>query len=333
MRGSWTGAAAPGALRGPHYASPTSAASSAGSGDRTTKAGTAAISFLIAGALTVLSLNYGMYFIALLFGMSAFQSFNRFRTEPDITAEGLEPRRPRVPLEDPIPGELLAQIRRARRALADEKLDEASALADQILARDPAPPKPAVREAFEVLGWSRLLSDDVRGAAAALAQAKRLGEPDRALVAAVHRALGEIRQARRVLEEARSDGDDRKEIVGPLIQILIEQGEVPRAAALALDIVDALSEEDARRMGEIAFEHGAFEWSAHLYEAVFRRNGEGEDAYGAARASAKDGNHEKALELLRRAVEAGFSDRARAWSDAALEPLQNGPLDTVLPRP
>jgi tetratricopeptide (TPR) repeat protein len=294
---------------------------------------TAGISFLAAGSLAVLSLRWGMFWIGILFVMSAIQSFNRFRTEPDITAANLERSRPRTPPEDPVPGELLALIRRARRALADDRLVEAIALADKILATDPAPPRPAAREAHEVLSWARLLSDDVKGAVASLAQARRLGEPDRALAAAVHRALGEVRQARRILEEARAAGDDRKEIVGPLIQILIEAGEVPRAAALALDIVDSLSEEDARKMAEIAFEHGAFEWSAHLYEAVFRRNGEGEDAYGAARASAKDGNLEKALELLRRAVEAGFTDRARAWSDAALEPLRSGPLETVLPRP
>ena len=53
--------------------------------------------------------------------------------------------------------------------------------------------------------------------------------------------------AQRVLEQARARGDDRKEVVGPLIQILIEQGEVPRAAAVALDIVDALSTDDAGR--------------------------------------------------------------------------------------
>jgi len=82
-----------------------------------------------------------------------------------------------------------------------------------------------------------------------------------------------------------------------------------------------------------AFEHGAFDWAGRLYEAVFRRNGAGEDAYDAARANAKNGNLERALELLQRAVEAGFSDRARAWSDSALESLRNGPLETVLPRP
>ena len=129
-------------------------------------------------------------------------------------------------------------------------------------------------------------------------------------------------------------GDDRKEIVGPLIQVLLEQGEVSRAAAVAFDIVDALSEEDARRMAKIAFEGRAFDWSARLYEALFERGRQPEDAYEAARAHAQDGALERALEMLRKAVEAGFSDRGRAWSDAALEALRaDRGLETIVPRP
>lgn len=293
---------------------------------------TAGISFLVAGGLALLAITWNQLWMAMLLAISAIQSFNRFRSEPDVTASELDRPRP-VPREEAIPGELLALLRRAERAVAEDRLDEAAALASEVLARDPAAPRPALQKAHEIIGWVRLLGEDVKGATAALAQVKRFGPPDPALAAAVHRALGEIRQARKILEEARAEGDDRKEIVGPLIQILIEQGEVPRAAAQALDIVDSLSDDDARKMAEISFDDGAFEWSARLYEAVFRRNGAGEDAYGAARANAKDGNVDRALELLREAVEAGFSDRHRAWSDAALAPLRDGPLETVLPRP
>ncbi|EYF01535.1 site-2 protease family protein [Chondromyces apiculatus] len=292
---------------------------------------TAGISFLVAGSLTLLSVVNNQYWIAFLFGMSAFSSYQRFRAEPEVTPADLERPRP-VVREEPVPGDLLALLRRARRAVEEERLDEAAALAAEVLAQEGVP-RPAAREAHEVMAWVRLLGYDPRGASTALAQAKRLGDPDPALTGAILLALGDTRQARRVLEDARVAGDERKEVVGPLIQILIAQGEVQKAAAHALDIVEALSEEDARQMAQIAFDHGAFEWSARLYEAVFRRNGAGEDAYGAARASARDGNVEHALDLLRQAVEAGFSDHARAWSDSALESLRNGPLETVVPRP
>ena len=164
--------------------------------------------------------------------------------------------------------------------------------------------------------------------------AARIEEVDPALRGVVMLARGDRKQARRALEEARKRGDNRKEVVGPLIQILIEEGEIARASAVALDIVESLSDEDTRKMAQIAFEGGAFDWSARLYEAVFAREGQADDAYEAARAAAKDGQDEKALRLLRNAVEAGFSDRARAWSDAALSALQREQgLETVVPRP
>jgi thioredoxin-like negative regulator of GroEL len=185
-----------------------------------------------------------------------------------------------------------------------------------------------------VIGWANLLAGRVDDAAQAAETARRIGPTDPALIGGIAFARRDLGGARRVLEAARAGGDDRKEVVGPLIQILIEQGEVARAAAVAFDIVDSLSEEDARRMGGIAFDGGAYEWSARLYEAVFQRLHQPEDAYAAARALAQDEQADRAFELLRRAVEAGFSDGARAWSDAALEALRGDQrLSAVLPRP
>lgn len=293
---------------------------------------TAAISGVAAVLLAILFLNIRFYFFAFILMMSAFQSFQRFRSEPEVVSPSMSRRRAALH-EEPVPMETGRLLHRARRAVEDERTDEAIALASEVLAQTPTPPRRALREAHELIGWSHLLLGDTRQAADAVAQARRHGEPDPALVGAVHLALGELKQARRVLEAARESGDDRKEVAGPLIRVLVEQGEVARAAAIAFDIVEQLSEDDARKMAEIAFEHGAFDWSARLYEAVFRRVGTSEDAYAAARASAKDGNVERAIELLKRAVEAGFSDRARAWSDSAFEALRGTALETVLPRP
>jgi Zn-dependent protease len=293
---------------------------------------TAGISCVAAVGLALYFLQLGYIFFALFLGMSSFQNFQRFRSEPEMPARPAAWRKA-AQHEEPVPAEAAALLRRARRAVEEERTGEALALTNEVLALSPAPPKGALREALELIGWAKLLDGDVPAAVDALGQARRHGEPDAALVGAVYLALGDLKQARKVLETARERGDGRKEVVGPLIRVLVEQGEVTRAAAVALDIVDSLSEDDARRMAELAFQSGAFDWSARLYEAIFRRNGLGEDAYDAARANAKNGNVERSLELLRRAVEAGFTDRARAWSDTALEALKNGPLETVLPRP
>jgi thioredoxin-like negative regulator of GroEL len=249
--------------------------------------------------------------------------------------------RPRVPIAEPeafVSAEILSALKRARKLLADDEITQARVLCNELLARSPdadnALPPNAKREAYEILAWASLATDDLAVATTNLEEAKKLGEVDPALVGAVHFAKREMSPARRVLEAALARGDERKEIVGPLIQILIEQGEVARAAAMAYDIIDSLSEDDARRMGQLAFEHDAFDWAARLYETVFKRESRAEDAYEAARAHAQDGAHDRATDMLRRAVAAGFNDRARAWSDKALETLRaRDALEALVPRP
>jgi Zn-dependent protease/Flp pilus assembly protein TadD len=298
----------------------------------------AGISLVVATGVSIAFLYRQWFFPVFIFGMSAYQSYRRLQAlSPDTTENVPRARAEPKNVEEPLTGELLSLLLRAKAAVADEDLFKARSLAEEVLARQASeepPPPPAIREALEVLGWVELVGGDTDKAARMVREAGKHGEVDAALVGGLHFARRDLREARKVLEAARTRGDDRKEIVGPLIQVLIEQGETARAAAVAYDIVDALSEEDARRMAKIAFEGRAFDWSARLYEAVFERGAQPEDAYDAARAHAQDGAYERALELLRKAVEAGFSDRGRAWSDAALEALRaDRALETVLPRP
>ena len=269
----------------------------------------------------------------MLFGLSAVQSYRRF-------ARGAVEANPGDQQGSPpqgIPPELAALLRAARHALGEEELERASTLAQRVLEGDGGkfPVPPAARcEALEVIAWAHLLEGRPEVAAEVLVQARRFGAPDAALEGAVPFALKDYPQARSVLEAARAQGDDRKQIVGPLVQILIAQGEVGRAADLALAVVDTLSDDDTRHMASLAVEHGAFATAARLHEAIFNRHHLAEDAYEAARAEAQAGRPERALDLLRRAVAAGFSDRARVWSDSALATLQASPaLEAVLPRP
>jgi Zn-dependent protease len=293
---------------------------------------TAAISGVVGLGVAILAGLNGMIWMAMLFGMGAVQSYQRYNAEP--AHPGASPqRRAAPPAGEGIPAELAAMLQTARSALAEEQLERAIAIAEAVLASTPLPPRAAIL-ALEIIGWARLLGDDPRAAAKAVEAAKALGDVDAALVGSVLQATGDLAGARRVLEGAHRKGDDRKEVVGPLIQILIQQGEVPRAAEAALSIVETLSEDDVRKMAEIALEHRAFTWAARLFEASYQRAKSSEDAYAAARAHALDGQHDRAVEWLRHAVAAGFSDRARAWSDAALEALRTGPdLEAVLPRP
>lgn len=295
---------------------------------------TLVLSLAVALGAAAVFMFKGLFWAAILFGMSAFHAIRRLQTEEPV--EEL-PQTRAAPREAPIPGDILARLTAARRALADEDFAQAASLANEAvrLTGDHDTPLPRVKvQAYEVLGWAAQLRGDMDEAARWVKAAQQHGTPDAALVAAVMIGRGDAKDARKLLEQTRAAGDDRKEIVGPLIQILIAEGEVPRAAAVAFDIVESLSDDDARKMAEIAFGARAFEWAARLYEAVFARTGAADDAYEAARAHAADGANDRALDYLARAVSAGFSDRARAWSDAALEPLRAGhKLETVVPRP
>lgn len=300
---------------------------------------TLGISFLAGAGLTVLGLAWHQYWIALIFGMGAFSSYQRFREESaDGGESAMPPARRKAPdSSEGIAPELMALLQSARHAVAEEQTARAMTLAQQVLGGDggtiPVSPR-AVLQALEIITWAHLLDGRLDQAADTLAQIRKMGEPDAALAGAVALARKDLRDARRVLEAARARGDDRKEVVGPLIQVLIEQGEIARAAAVAFDIVDSLSDDDARRMAQIAFESRSFDWSARLYEAIFDRHKRPDDAYDAARAHAQDDRPDRALDMLRKAVETGFSDRARAWSDAALEGLRRGQdLEALLPRP
>jgi hypothetical protein len=284
------------------------------------------------------------WFVVIFVALFAFQNYQRLQlTPPDGPSR---PRAERAPEE--MPGEASALLQSARHALGEENFDRALTLARRTLEGDEGSfvPTPTVRlKAFEVVAWTKLQQGDLAGATDALAEARRAGDlgsrrdgsapasVDPALVGSLALAKGSTAEARRVLEAARGKGDDRREVVGPLVQALLADGEVARAAAVALEIVDQLSDDDVRKMAGIAFAASAFEWSGRLSEALFARTRLGDDAYEAARGFAKDGDVERATDMLRRAVDAGFSDRARAWSDAALEGLRARSLDDVLPRP
>jgi Zn-dependent protease len=287
---------------------------------------TAAISCLVGFLLAALFVHLGAPWAAIVFGLCAVQSYRRF-----VEAGNVQASPPAV--SERTPPEQQAMILAARHALGEEDLERAASLAQRVL-EEGAPPG-ARRDALEVIAWTHLLSDRVDTAAEVLAEASRTGGEtvvlDAALEGAVSLARGDLVHARTVLQEARAKGDHRKSVVGPLVQVLIAQGEVAKAAEEALAIVDALSEEDARKMATIANQHGAFAQAARLYEAIFDRLHAPEDAYEAARAEAQSGRPERAIDMLRRAVEAGFRDRARVLSDAALAALPA--LDAVLPAP
>jgi Zn-dependent protease len=247
---------------------------------------TAVISLLCGGALAAWAFSRQMPYMGLMCAMFALQSYQHFQASAP-----LEPSRPRVEpriSEPPVPMELERELFRAGEALDDDRYDQAAEIAEKVLAQEP--PRAGRIRALEVIAWARLLAGRIDEAERTTRAIERHGRSDAALSGAILFARKDNDGARAVFESARAIGDDRKEIVGPLIQILIAQGEVARAAAIALDILDTLSIDDARKMAEIAFEQGAHGWAARLYDAVFERSHDAADASAAARARELDGD-------------------------------------------
>ena len=118
----------------------------------------------------------------------------------------------------------------------------------------------------------------------------------------------------------------------------------PTAAALAYAWVSRqwLRAQDVDTRGALWFVGAVtlfIPWLAMvgLSAALFDRTGSPDHGYDAARSRALEGDSSGSLALLRKAVEAGFCDAARVWSDEALEGLHSGETESelaaLLPRP
>lgn len=265
---------------------------------------------------------------AIFFGMGAMQSYQRLSLlSAPRGAPAPEPPAPEP--HTPPPQELVALRAEARKALESDNPAVALALAQELFqACEQHPPQSTLslrRAALEIAGWAELGLERKDDALDTLQAAEALGPVDAAFAGAVHFARGNMKAARKALEAARQHGDNRKEVVGPLIQIAIQAGEIPRAAAIALDVVDSLSDEDVRAMVTIARDGHAEIWSAQLTEALFARTGSGRDAYDAARDYVRAGQLERSMAMLKTALRAGAGDRNVLLGDEVWAPLRGVP--------
>jgi thioredoxin-like negative regulator of GroEL len=160
-------------------------------------------------------------------------------------------------------------------------------------------------------------------------QIAQIGSPDPALVANVALAQGRDIEARALFEARVAAGDDRREVFGPLIQILLQANDTQKASETALKFVDQLSSEDIRKIAELAESGGATKGAAMLLDQVWKRDAGPSDAYLAARAFAGANDHQRARELLRSAVKAGFSDRTMIERDRAIFSFEEGWIERL----
>lgn len=296
---------------------------------------TLGISALFGIGLTILFVMWRQPIGMFIFGSAAVQAIIALReTGAAVRASRQDGEVARARTEPLSPATVKA-LTDAKHALEDGDAPKAIELARGVLeGREISGGRPqarAIPEALTIIGWAHLSLGETAAASDAVSRLTRIAHADPALVANVALAKGDGDGARRLLEAARAAGDDRKEVFGPLIQVLLRNGDPARAAALALDCADGISTEDLRVVAKLVADANIHHWAGRLFEAVFKRDRDPNDAFEAARAFARAADPSKAIDLMRRAVQAGFSDTRRVYADEALVGIDE--LEHILPRP
>jgi Zn-dependent protease len=256
------------------------------------------------GVLVCAALAYGLYRInaaspitlvfLLLFAVQNFQALMAFwRSEPD----------------GPVPQELAE----AQTLLRAGDPGRARELASRLL-RDDTPPALRAR-IHHLLGWAALKEGEGRRALDEFSQVQnRPIEPQ--AVAAAFSLVGDDTRAIPLWEQAARQGSDPT-ILHEWAGALIRQGQVTAAAAIpGVDLATAYE-----RAERVAFLRGAYSEAARFGEESLVRRPSATRAYEVACAYARAGDVRRAMTLLERARQLGYSDREAAASDPDLVAL------------
>lgn len=254
------------------------------------------LSLGFAVALAFLAMQAGLLFGTLIAGFLAWSNFRGLRAERQLRA--IEPFR--------------VDLDRAYRAFAALDGRALAMASERILQKKPTPP--LATEASLLLIWGRLLGGEIMGARMAREATKDLAKEDPALEAAFALLDGQDEAAVQAFEQVFRGplhGASALRIVAAfaasgrfdLAPVVFQSRSAERAPAAWIEAVQSAAS---------AF--GAIAPSAKLGELWFARSGEGAAAIETARAYARSGRDDRALDWLERAQRAGA-----ALSDIEME--------------
>ncbi len=234
----------------------------------------------------------------LLFGFQNFQALITFwRTEPD--------------------GPPPPQLAEAEALLRAGKLEQARELASALLRGDP--PVAIRSRIHHLLGWVALKEGEGRRALDEFSQVQgRPIEPQ--AIAAAFSLIGDDARAIPLWEQAARQTRDPT-ILHEWAGALIRQGQVAAAALPGVDLATAFE-----RAERVAFLRGAYSEAARFGEESLAHRPSADRAYEVACAYARAGDARRAMTLLLRARELGYSDREAAAGDPDLTPLAGEPV-------
>lgn len=254
------------------------------------------------------------FIIPLFFGLAAWTNYQQAR---QLWAAGIDQR-----------DGVEALLRDARTALEAGDLDQAYALAQEVVQR--AQTLPVRNGGFTALAWVAITRGNGALARAAVREVTPQWAVDPYTLAAVEDCAGDEDGARRVLEEARRHGLRAVEMTKLHVDLLARQGRIADAVALAFEDADLLPVADARAVVRAGIEADVLRPAAELAARLFELHRQAEDAVEEARAHALLGDGTAALTALAHAVAAGGLDKARLLADPAFSPLSSDPRFSTL---
>jgi Zn-dependent protease len=211
-------------------------------------------------------------------------------------------------------------LAQARHALFEGDHDSALRLARAVV--EMAPTAVIRRQAAEVYAWSALGKNQLAEARQAFIWMSD-GAVDPLLQAAFLEADGDPERAVHCLRQARAVGDTRPQVAASLVRLLLVIDRFGEAALTTIQILDHVTEDEARQVVQACRNGGRPVPAAELAEAVFAKTGLVEDLLACIACYLAAGNRNAARSTLALALSEGLSpdtiEACAEWSVLAVD--------------
>lgn len=219
---------------------------------------TTAISAAVATCICITAMSYGQPFFALLFAFFALRALTTRHPHRASTV----PTRPSIPQ---VSDNTLEQaLRRGEYQLKRQEFDKASVIAQTVVGLRSGTRLGA--RALELSLWARLGAGDVAGVVQALGEFSRKNAHgvDPYVFAAALEATGQVEAALRTCQSAIDKGDERLELLGFTVRLLLANADYANAAKMAQSLTEHVAADELRRVAIEAGRGGAAVESAEL---------------------------------------------------------------------
>ncbi len=267
---------------------------------------------ITAAGVTLLALSARMFYAAFMFGFMGYGCWQALSVTKD-----LKPLKP-VKVEELEPDALA----RAWQALRSGNETEAARLGHLALsAAKPGPESNAVRD---LLAWVSLAEGNAR---AAVSHLEKVEPPQAARPYSLAMAFNTLGMPDRALPHALAavEKEPTDQAAALAVHLLTKAQRLDEAERIAREFAWKTPAPRNARLADVAAARGDFGAAAELQATAFEASGRAEDAYQAACHYARAGQVERATDLLKRALQAGYDDFETLDQEPALAEVRSTP--------